>query len=120
MKSILVLSLVTIFACSAASANPTAETIYSCKKQDPWVPSSYTWAEILKSPSGLFMFQEGIGADTQMLEIYFESLVTQTDENHFHAKTSEYELNIELKNQELSFTIQDSKQSYSVQHFKCR
>ena len=104
-----------------SNAQAAQDVLYACKKQDVFVPSSYTWVEIDRNTvTNQLTFLYGIGSDTQMIEIDFSSPVVCIEGGRFVSRDQPYDLSVVADHRELSFLLKDSKNSVSGKHFQCQ
>ena len=89
--------------------------VFSCKHRVGLTQSAYTWAEILTPHGDSFLFQYGIGIESQMTEVYFDSPLEKDSPTEFHHRDSTYELRVHLRNSNsrLSFELITPKKTLS-------
>ena len=112
--------LLSFFIFTSAHASP----LYSCKKRNPWVYTSFEWAEIVKTPGDALQFNWGKGVDTQMLEIDFSSGVDQVSEGHFTMTDPAFQLDVQITKTSsqkvvMSFSVKTDKKTYKRDSFIC-
>ncbi len=112
------LILITFFTFTYSS-NAFSEILYSCKKKNAFINTSYLWTEIEKSETGEIIFRYGNGIDTQMLDVFFDTKVTELTPGIYQANDPNFTLDILVKNSLLSFQIKTDKKNYSKNKFKC-
>ena len=112
--------LTTCLALFLGSSLVHAETVLSCKKQNAFVSSSFYWVQIEKNPDESLSFQYGIGIDTQMLEVYFNSPVSASADGSYAYQDANYSLLAIVNHSRLSFTLKDSRQSVTRSKFICQ
>ena len=102
-----------------SALNSSATVISSCKKRNPKAYTSYLWVELDQAPNGDLSFIHGIGIDTQMLEVYFQSPVKETSLTQFSWTDPEYSLEVTLADKRLSFTLKSRRQSIQQRDYHC-
>lgn len=97
----------------------SAEKLYSCKKRNGFVYSSFYWAEIEKLDSGELLFRYGNGIDTQMMEVLFMSGLEQKSPTEYAWSSDDFQLKVKLKSGLLDFKVVNAGKSYGKSGFRC-